>query len=207
VTIRPGDPWARQVPRPDGLRTVDSDRAVVEALADNAPAPVAVGSGDLARTLGVSTTSGRQPLRDTMNELPIDLVTVTLDDGVPHTACAHVVARSPWHRGSWWRGPILAVMNAEFIGDWDVAPRGHPNDGRVEVFEVDPSMSLRDRLAARRRLRSGGHIPHPHITTRSVRTHTWTFPHRLDVIVDGDAIGRATTITVTVVPDAAVVYA
>ena len=207
MTIKPGDQWARQVPRPETLVTVDSDHALVEALEDDAGTPVAVAHGDLARTLGVSPSSRRRLAGDTVNELPIDLVRVTLDGGAPYTACAHVVARSPWRRGHWWRGPILAVMNAEFIGDWDIAPRGHPNDGRVEVVEVDARMSLRHRLAARRRLRSAGHVPHPDIITRSVRTRTWTFPHELDVLVDGRLIGRASTITVTVVPDAATVYA
>ena len=27
----------------------------------------------------------------------------------------------------------LAVMNAQWIGRWDVAPKGHPNDGMVEA--------------------------------------------------------------------------
>ena len=141
--------------RPDGLVTVDTDAALVEALALPGGPPVAVGAGDLARTLGV-TSLDRRP---TINEFSIDLLHVRLDHSddsddsdAPIVACAHVVARSAWRRGHWFRGPILAVMNAEFIGEWDVAPRGHPNDGRVEVFDVDASMSVRDRLAARGRL-------------------------------------------------------
>jgi hypothetical protein len=204
MTIKPGASWGRQVAPPDDLVVVDGDASLVAALGRQDGRPVAVHSGDLARTLGVAAP-GR---RTTVNELPIDLVEVRLDGAdEPLVACAHVIARSPWTRGHWWRGPVLAVMNAEFIGDWDIAPRGHPNDGRAEVFEVDSSMSARDRWSARRRLRNATHVPHPQIATRSVRHATWTFPQPLVVIVDGHEVGQASSLAIQVVPDAAVVYA
>jgi diacylglycerol kinase family enzyme len=146
--------------------------------------------------------------RPTVNEYVIDLLEVRLDDAEePIVACAHVVARSPWPSGHWLRGRILVVMNAEFIGDWDIAPRGHPNDGRVEVVDVDPSMSARERLAARRRLPTGTHVPHPRIATRSVRTGSWQFARPLDVVVDGRRVDRASTLSIDVLADAATVYA
>jgi len=203
VTIERGAPWGRPVPRPDGLVTVEGDAALATALTTPGHAPVAVRAGDVARSLGVVGAG----VPATLNELPIDLLRVRLDDGVPFTACAHVVARSRWSRGHWWRGPILAVMNVQFIGDWDVAPRGHPNDGRFESFAVDPSMSVRLRVAARRRLRTATHVPHPLITVRSARSATWTFPDPLEVLADGRRVGRARTIAVTTIADAAVVYA
>jgi hypothetical protein len=203
MTVRPGESWGGTVPRPEGLVTVHGDHSLAEALVRPGSPPVEAGSGDLARTLGVTSYEHRSMA----NEFPIDLVDVRLDDGPPIVSCAHVIARSPWSRGHWFRGPILAVMNAEFIGDWDVAPRGHPNDGRVEVFEVDPSMSTRHRIAARRRLRSATHVPHPCVRTRSVRSGTWTFERPLEVIVDGRHVGRASSVAGRVLPDAAVLYA
>jgi hypothetical protein len=209
MTIERGEPWGRRVPRPDGLVTVDGDAAVAAAVTAPGHAPVGVRTGDLARSLGVVGPDAHdvQAGSDMVNELPIDLLAVSLDGAEPITACAHVIARSPWNRGHWWRGPILAVMNAEFVGDWDVAPRGHPNDGRVETFVVDPAMTVRQRLSARRRLRTATHVPHPQITVRSVRAESWTFPDALEVTVDGRRAGRARTIEVVVDPDAAVVYA
>ena len=207
MTIKPGDSWGREVPRPDGAVTIEGDHDVVPALQRGSPAAVVVAAGDLARTLGVVSSGGAPAERSTVNELPIDLVQVSLDGADPVLACAHVVARSPWYRGHWLRGPILAVMNAEFIGDWDIAPRGHPNDGRVEVVEVASTMSWRDRIGARRRLPSATHLPHPGIATRSVRRHSWSFARPLEVVVDGQRVGRASTIAVVVVADAAIVYA
>ena len=208
MTIRPGVPWGREIPRPPGLVTVDSDRSFVEALALADRPPVAIVSGDLARTLGVTSQHRSAPIGATVNEFSIDLLHVRLDDSdEPIVACAHVVAHPSWRRGLWFRGPILAVMNAEFIGEWDVAPRGHPNDGRAEVFEVDSSMSLRQRLSARRRLRTGTHVPHPCVNTRSVRAGTWNFVRALDVEVDGRNVGRASSLGIRVMPDAAIVHA
>ena len=208
MTIRPGMPWGRQVRRPDDLVVASSDRDIARLLAVQPGPPVAAGGGDLARTLGVRGDDGRS----TMNEFPIDLLELQLgaqpdQSGELLVACAHVIARAPWHRGHWWRGPILAVMNAEFVGDWDVAPRGHPNDGRAEVFEVDASMSMRERFGASRRLATGTHVPHPRITSRSVRTAAWDFPRPLEVFVDGQHVGRTTSLAITVQPDAAIVYA
>ena len=207
MTIKPGTPWGRRVQRPDQVTTVESDHALASALSTSAGSPVEVTDGDLARTLGVIGTGGQPTPRTTVNELPIDLLEVSVDGGEPVIACAHVVARSPWYRGHWLRGPVLAVMNAEFIGEWDIAPRGHPNDGRVEVFEVAHGMSWRHRIDARRRLRSATHVPHPDISTRSVRSCSWSFPHELEVVIDGYRVGRAATIAITVIADAALVYA
>jgi len=204
MTIRPDEPWGREVPRPDDLYVVADDRALAIELACAERRPVAVASGDVLRTLGNPALADRA----TLNELPIDLIEVRLDDsGESRHACAHVVARWPWWRGGWLRGPILLVMNCEFRGAWDVAPRGHPNDGRVESFQVEPTFGLRDRLVARRRIRTALHVPHPAIATRSIRMATWTFPTSMVVIADGHSIGPARTIAVTVVPDAGVLYA
>lgn len=205
MTIKVGEPWGGVVPTPADLvevrRDQDVARGVETARNDPSAPPILVRGGDLARTLGASRSLG-----PTVNRLPIDLLEVRLDGAPSGVVCAHVVARRPWWKGGWWRGPVVLVMNAEFIGDWDVAPRGHPNDGRAEVFETE-SMSIRHRVAARRRLRSATHVPHPAIVTRSIRTATIDHGEPLTVFLDGRRAGSATVIEVTVVPDAGVVHA
>jgi hypothetical protein len=94
----------------------------------------------------------------------------------------------------------VGVLSAEFVGDWDVAPRGHPGDGRVEV--LDASLSLPDRVAARRRLPTGTHLPHPGIAVRSVTRWTTTLDPRLDVWLDGRRNGRVGEIALEVEPAA-----
>lgn len=209
MTIKPDQPWGSAVDPPADLVVARDDVAVTRHLLaardDPAAPPALVRGGDLSRTLG-RTDSTTTPA--TVQALPLDLVEVRLDDSdAVLTGCAHVVAHRPWWRGGAWRGPVVAVMNAEFIGDWDVAPRGHPNDGRVEVFEVASSLSMRQRLAARRRLRTATHVPHPAITTRSVRTLSLQFDEPLAVRIDGRSVGRARRIELAVVPDAGIVHA
>ena len=199
MTIKPGDPWGQMVPLPADAVEVHDDDEVAELVTRGTA--VLVRGGDLARTLGALT--GRSA---TANALPIDLIETSIDGAPVGVACAHVVARRPWWRGGWLSGPVLLVMHAEFLGSWDVAPRGHPNDGRAEVFET-VSLSLRQRLAARRRLRTAAHVPHPEIVTRSVRTASFEYDEELEVLLDGRRTGRASTIAVRVIPDAAVVYA
>ncbi len=202
MTIEKGQPWGHEVSRPSDLRVVPTDHRLVAALTDGSGLPCAVAGGDLHRTLGAPAIGNRETLR----VLAVDLVEVTLADGATHQAIAHVIAREPWWRGSWWRGQVLAVMNAEFVGVWDVAPRGHPNDGRVEVQLAAASLRLRDRWAARSRLPHGGHVPHPDISTRSVRSAAWTFESALAVFVDGRPVGRSRSLGIAVRPDAATIY-
>jgi hypothetical protein len=96
-------------------------------------------------------------------------------------------------------------MNAEFHGSADVAPRGHPNDGRVETLTAT-RLPLRQRLQVRRRLPAGGHLPHPDIETRSVRRASWEFRRPRSVFLDGVRAGTARRLAVEVVADAGVVH-
>src|SRR3546814_16245267 len=63
---------------------------------------------------------------------------------------------------SWWRGRVVAAMNAQYRGEWDVAPRGHPNDGRLDVLDAD--LPLDHRPQVRGRPKQGPHLPPPPIT-------------------------------------------
>lgn len=193
MTIRPGEPWGVEVARPDDLVEVPDDAG----LAGRPGVPTAVRGGDLFRALGAP-----QP-RDPMQRVEIDGIRVVIDD-VEVDGVAHVVMRRGRRRG-WWRGPIVAVMNVEHLGVWNVAPRAHPNDGRLDIVEVRSEMSLRDRWTARRRLPGGTHVPHPHVSTSRSTAQSWRFERPIDVDVDGRRIGPAQRVEVEVVPDRYVV--
>lgn len=202
MTVRPGSSWGKVVSRPVNLRTVVDDAALAAALNDGSGLPTAVRGGDLLRTLGSQSASEGNEIV----EFTLDLMQVTLDDGVIHRACAHLVARSPWWRGSWWTGPVLAVMNAEFLGAWDVAPRGHPNDGRVEALSCEVGFPLRQRFEVSRRLPSGTHLPHPAIASRSMSHGSWSFKRPAAIFLDGHKIGASRRVEITVMPDQATMY-
>ncbi len=203
MTISKGADWGETVARPDDLRVAADDRELALMLSDGTERPTAVASGDIHRTVGSRPTYGR----DDVLALPLDLVRVSLDDAEAFTVVAHVLARSPWRRGGWWKGEALAVMNAEFVADYDVAPRGHPNDGRVETLHVASAFGLRQRWEVRRRLPGARHLPHPGIATRPVREMTWDFVVARTIVADGRTVGSARRLRVEVVADAAVLYA
>jgi diacylglycerol kinase family enzyme len=129
--------------------------------------------------------------------LPIDAGQATVD-GHEYSFVAHLVARR-----SWWRGEVVAVMNAQFVGRWDVAPRSHPNDGRLDVMHVAPAMSVRSRWKAHSRLATGTHVPHPQMKQWRVEEWTATFVRPLDVWLDGVRVARRVGgIAVRCLPDA-----
>jgi len=202
VTIRKGEAWGGPGALPDDGVLVRSDaearRTLTAARRAREPFP-ALGllSGDLARTCGATGDEARLRGPDAQR-LPVDLGEV-LVDGVLHVFVAHLVARR-----SWWRGPVLVAMNAEFLGDWDVAPRSHPNDGRLDLLQADLPMG--DRWKARARLRTGAHVPHPGISERRVRAEQVDLPPGTRVWLDGELLGPARALSIRCVPDALTVH-
>jgi hypothetical protein len=200
VTVRRGEPWGEPGRLSDEGVVVAGDaeaRAAVQAArrAGEPIPPLGLLGGDLCRTLGGRGEPARLRSADA-RRLPVDLGSVLID-GRQHWFVAHLVARR-----SWWRGRIVAVMNAEFIGPWDVAPRAHPNDGLLEVVDVAARMPLRDRVRARSRLPSGNHVPHPDVSQARRSAVQFDLDEPLDVWLDGDPVGRARTLSVRVEPDA-----
>jgi diacylglycerol kinase family enzyme len=120
-------------------------------------------------------------------------------DGALHFFVAHLVARR-----SWWRGSVVAAMNAQFLGPWDVAPRSHPNDGRLDLVEAD--LPLGDRWKARSRLRTGSHVPHPGIVERRVKAAQLDLAPGAQVWLDGERLGPARHLSIRCVPDALTVH-
>jgi hypothetical protein len=207
VTVRRGQEWGAQVQSPEQLRVVPTDRdardwVLAHREQDRPLKAVGLGGGDLARTLG-GGTAGRFP--GMVMTAPVDLLRVEAE-GRTTWAVAHVVARR-----SWWAGDVWFAMNAQFLTArdraYDIAPRSHPNDGKVDVVHVLPAMSLRSRRQARERARTGTHLPHPQLTTAQSASATATFERPLVVWVDGVRWGTASSLTVTCEPDALTVYA
>lgn len=191
--IRRGRDWGGEGQLPDGGVIVSSDgearRAVESARRRSEPIPVlGLAGGDLCRTLGGSGDLRR--LRQGGSMLTCDVGSVLLDGRI-HWFTAHLVARH-----SWLSGRVLVVMNAAFLGRWNLGPRAHPGDGLLDIS--DASLPLRQRLAAWRRLPAGTHLPHPAISTARRASFTASFERPVPVLLDGTPAGRARRITVRV---------
>lgn len=198
MTIEKGAAWGRPgALAPDGVLIRDDRELrdlVEEARRTGRPLPeVGLLGGDLCRTVGGRGDEAR--LRsDAAMRLPVDVARVQMD-GEEHWFVSHLVARR-----SWWRGRVVAIMNAQWIGLWDVAPRSHPNDGLLDVFDSD--LSLDDRLKARRRLVTGTHVPHPGIRQQRAGTVTLDLGRLTPIRLDGELVGRAVALEVDLEPGA-----
>jgi hypothetical protein len=205
MTIEKGGVWGGPAadlppgPRVKACSDAEAARVVAQARRAGAALPVAVLlGGDLCHTVGGTGDAVHAEGPDAI-AMPCDLGSVLLD-GRLHWFVAHLVARR-----SWWRGRLFAAMNAQFLGRYDVAPRGHPGDGRLDVVDVDASLGLADRVKAWRRLPTGTHVPHPRIRVRSTAALQTTFDPPLRVWLDGVDHGEVTNVSLRVEPDALIV--
>ena len=182
---------------PPGAPAAEGDAAASRIVAAARRAgrpvpPVVLTGGDLARTLGLAPALAASPPSVAARgaRFAVDVGAV-LVDGRLHWFVAHLVARR-----SWWWGRLLVAANASFIGRWNAAPRSHPGDGRLDVFDTNPPLAVR--LAARPRLPSGTHVPHPQITQRRTTAAQYDLDPALDVYLDGVRLDRARTLSLRV---------
>lgn len=201
MPIERGEDWGRPGPLPpNGLVVRDDGEAnqvVTEARRAGAVVPpLGLAGGDLCRSLGGRGDVPRLHSGQAV-QLRCDLGSALLDGRLVWFV-SHLVFRR-----SWWRGPLIVVMNASHRGSWDVAPRAHPGDGRLDVLEAD--LGLADRVKALRRLPTGGHVPHPGITQRQVTATQFEFARPMRAEVDGIAAGPVERVSVRIEPDALLV--
>lgn len=200
MTIGPGRPWGdRRVP-PPGLQQADSD-AAASALIGAGHREFLLTAGDMYRTIG---GSGAPDHFRTV--VPVDLLTVEYRIGgtIVHSwALAHAVFRRS--SGRFGRDDVTYVMNAQYLGPWDLAPRGHPNDGRMDVVTIAADMTWRQRRLLRARLPTGTHLPHPQISTQSL-TGPWSAVGPGTLILDGIAHRAVEMVEIGVEADALTVW-
>lgn len=196
MVIEKGGPWGAPAPgvtAPIMDTTVDLAAAAHRAWQEGRVLEAAVGPGapDVLSQLGVEP--GRPA--DERYRYPFDLGLVTGDDGVERPFVAHAVARRPG-----WSGRFAVAMNVGWWGDWYLGPRAHPNDGLLDI--TVGHMPFRQRPAARRRVRTGSHLPHPLLKT--VRRAGWeqVFERPTPLLVDGQQVALTRRIEVRAVPDA-----
>jgi hypothetical protein len=191
MTIKKGEPWGAPgaLPSHGVIVRCDTDAAAEITAARRAQRPIpplGLLGGDLRRTLGGPGS--------TAMTFPMDLGEAVLD-GELHYFVAHLVVRRPL-----WLGRSIVVMNAAWLGDLNLGPKAHPNDGLLDI--TTSTLRPRELRAARDRARTGSHLPHPRLATSRVPTAQFRFAHRRQVRLDGRLIGAYRDVSVSAVPDA-----
>ena len=205
MPIAKGGPYGAPGPLPDDAVVVRSDaearQAIQGARRERRPLPVlGLLGGDLCRTLGggrgdAGSERGREHRLRAQGGVcfAVDLGEALLD-GRMHLFVAHLVARSRlWTRA-------FVAMNAQWLGEWNLGPRAHPNDGLVDTY--DCRLKPGQLLPVRSRLRHGAHLPHPGLTERRAPAVSVELERPLVVRLDGVGVGHAATIAVRVERDA-----
>jgi hypothetical protein len=193
VTIKKGEDWGHVGERPDDTIVVASDaqaRAVIEPLrrSEQPMPPLAPRYGDVARTVGATG------IRTETRLVPWDLGAALLD-GRLFWFISSLVAGEPFRRGR-----CVAVMNTPWLREWNIAPKAHPNDGLLDV--LDMQLSITQARAASKRARLGDHLPHPGIEVQRVAAVQFELVRPLTVRLDGEVVGKFRTISARVEPDA-----
>jgi hypothetical protein len=224
VSLRRGEPWGRPATGPPDLEVTGDDavlaRAVEHARTRRGEAPLVRfrpdAASSLARALGLPP--GGAPTAAGL-ALPVDALDLQPGEhygrrlamngvvtGVPpqrlrgRHALVPVSVTCDGRRLAPGEATTVAVLNGQFLGALDVAPRGHPGDGRAEVVVL--AVAPRDRTAMRERMRRGDHLPHPGITVLSARSVRVEWAREQPVEVDGHPVGRRRVVEIVVLAQA-----
>jgi len=221
VSVEKGKPWERPAAGPADVTVEGDDVALAEAVAQHPRARFAFvpsPTSDFARAVGLLGTSAASAPRSGTTELPCDALRVEFD-GRELLAVNMMILGVPPDEQRWSSGSARArvvidtrvvhdgaavavvVASGQFLRGNDIVPRGHPGDGRAEVQVY--ALTRGERGAMRERLPLGAHVPHPRIRTasgRRIEVEAIGSPRRVEV--DGAVVGRASEVTVTVVPAA-----
>jgi hypothetical protein len=211
--VKSGTAWGEPHGGPPDLEVEGPDAALAAAVAAHPGTVVRFrpdASSDLARAVGAAAGSVPHGVA-----VPIDAMTATPGGEAVN---AVVLGTPPGRLRATTRsvtvevavdgrpmGSVAAttvvVANGQFVDGLDVVPRGHPGDGRLEVQVY--ALRRGERGAMRVRLPQGAHLPHPRIRTATGRRIEVVARHgTLPLTVDGVARGRASRLTVEVVPAA-----
>ena len=199
MTIKRGQDWGlpAEAGGADQFAANDKElRAIVETNYRNqAPIPVVgLTGGDLWRALGAPAGGHRRLQSKEARQVSIDVIDVSLGDK-NYIAVAHI-----FFLGSWWRGPVTAVMNSEWRGRWRVAPRAHPNDGWLDLLAGD--LPIRQRFLLRERLITGDHVPNSAIRSGRIKEFSQELSRPTRAILDGVDEGRHDSVSLKIRPDA-----
>jgi hypothetical protein len=196
MTISRGTEWGSAAPTPEGTPFA-STNAELFALVQDGVTQVALSGGDLWRVVG-GRSAGDRNRRNDVGDLPfhfpVDLVEITLDGNRTVRVAAHAVGHDLLFRH------VVAAMNVDFWGRYQLAPRAHPGDGVADVYTATLHLSDVARIAPR--ARTGTHVPHPAVHLQRRDTGEVELPRAVPIRADGVRVGRSRTLRFRVLPDA-----
>ena len=213
MTISKHGSYGTPVSRPPTLNVLQSDLEIAQHyVSGHTATPCTVTNGSIALSLGISSELNFRDSESNqqMTLVDIDLLQIDFRTRPPSTANSStssriVVAGTIAIQHRTLLSTCLILSNSGLLGSRDVLPRAHPNDGFVDVLEVDPKISIRQRAIAWSRSATGSHLPHPNFrVSRSIDFQWSGSPARM--IADGVTYKGVVWLRCTVLADAMKMY-
>ena len=216
MTISKHGLYGTPVSRPSSLHVLRSDLGIAQHYVSGDTATTCtVTQGSIAQSLGISSGRIQDPEPNqqmtlvNIDLLQIDYRTTTLlnanANAKSSTTSRIVVAGTIAIQQRTLLSTCLILSNSGLLRSRDVLPRAHPNDGFVDVLEVDPKISIRQRAIAWRRSAIGSHLPHPSFRVSRSIDFQWS-GSPAHMIADGVTYKGVVWLQCTVLADAMKLY-
>jgi hypothetical protein len=212
MTISKHGLYGTPVSRPTTLHVLQSDLEIAQHYSSGDTATTCtVTQGSIAQSLGISSGRIQDPEpNQQMTLVNIDLLQIDFRATTPSTANSStssriVVAGTIAIQNRTLLSTCLILSNSGLLRSRDVLPRAHPNDGFVDVLEVDPKISIRQRAIAWRRSATGSHLPHPSFRVSRSIDFQWS-GSPAHMIADGVTYKGVVWLQCTVLADAMKLY-
>ena len=218
MTISKHGLYGTPVSRPPTLHVLQSDLEIAQHYVSGDTATTCtVTQGSIAQSLGISSGRIQDPEpNQQMTLVNIDLLQIVYRTTTLLNANANANAKSSTTSRIVVAGSIaiqhrtllstcLILSNSGLLRGRDVLPRAHPNDGFVDVLEVDPKISIRQRAIAWRRSAIGSHLPHPSFRVSRSIDFQWS-GSPAHMIADGVSYKGVVWLQCTVLADAMKLY-
>ena len=218
MTISKHGLYGTPVSRPTTLHVLQSDLEIAQHyISGDTATPCTVTKGSIAQALGISSGRIQDPdPNQQMTLVDIDLLQIDYRTTTSLNANANANAKSSTTSRIVVAGSIaiqhrtllstcLILSNSGLLRSRDVLPRAHPNDGFVDVLEVDPKISIRQRAIAWRRSATGSHLPHPSFRVSRSIDFQWS-GSPAHMIADGVTYKGVVWLQCTVLADAMKLY-
>lgn len=199
MPISPGSKWGEEIVPPIAFCSFKSDRELGTALRDNSldariQGVIQITAGDYVSLLGLDDLKKRT----TAIKILVDALAISYTDRHGHTH--QDVCVGSLHIGRKLSGPLHIVTNTGWWRGHDIAPRAHPNDGKLDIVDVSRTMTARQRITAWRRSLVGTHLPHPHIAYSQSDFYLWS-GKLANLTIDGEKLGKVSRVQCRVQSD------
>lgn len=199
MTIEKGKEWGEPIQIESVPLVVDSDATLARQSHDSV---LSLSKGNVFDALGQprAVKAG-----ETRQNISIDALICTIT--FANSTVSTMLASSDVVIGSFLtishrQTEFLVITNTGLVHGKNFAPRAHPNDGKFDVAVFASAMSVRQRLQARSRLKTGTHVPHPHISvTQHVQFQYDRVSKEQSLRIDGHKIPTWVSISIAIKPD------